>query len=421
MNDARDESYDVVVVGGGSAGCAAAVGAARVGARTLLVERYGFLGGAATQSQVLSYCGFYKWGDAPERTVAGVGEEVLAGLRSLGLQTEPVRARSGNWIVMIDPEAAKLALDRVVLSSGVELHLHTSLVAAHRSGSRLDAISVADHRGIRRITAKAFVDASGEASLATFGEVELTQDSGAGHSQPASFPVRLGGVPAEVAVDRKLLTRLIAEYNAASPLLRIPREDGGVLVRLPVSGDFWWMAIDLQTDGLSGASLARAECSAREQAWQFLQVLRRHPGFEHAYLAASGPQIGIRETRRPRSEGDVVAADGRQGRLRSDGIARASWPMEVHVAPGQARFEHIGGVGHFDVPYAALKAQGVHNLRLAGRVVGSDSEAYGSLRVMGTAFATGHAAGISAALEAAGTLADAAAVRTELVRQGALI
>ena len=136
------ERYDVVVAGGGAAGVAAAVGAARAGARTLLVERYGFLGGAATNALVLSYCGFFTPGEPPVRTIGGVGAELLAGLSALGFDIAPVRSKSGNWIVILDVEAVKLALDRLVLGAGVALHLHTRLVAVARRGSRIDAVKI---------------------------------------------------------------------------------------------------------------------------------------------------------------------------------------------------------------------------------------------------------------------------------------
>lgn len=413
--------FDVVVVGGGAAGCAAAVAAARCGARALLLERYGFLGGAATNAQVLSYCGFYRFGPDAERSVAGVGDEVLAALRAIGAPTGPTLARSGNWIIQIDPEATKLALDRVVAQSGAQAWLHAYVVGATVEGGRVADVTVASHAGLQRVRARAFVDASGEATLSVLAGVPLSHDSRHDAGQPASFPVRIGGVARDAVVDRALLTRLIAEHNATAEV-PIPRADGGVLVRLPLSGDFWSMAIDLRTNGLDPVDLGAAERLGREQAWRFVALLRRHPGFEHAHLLATGPQVGVRETRRPRSRDDVSAADLRDGRRRDDGIARASWPMEVHLGPGRVSFEPVGGAGHADVPLGALRAQGVDNLLLAGRVAGCDAQAYGSLRVMGTGFATGHAAGVAAALAARGTDAgDARAVRHTLVEQGALV
>jgi hypothetical protein len=419
------ERSDVVVVGGGAGGVGAAIGAARLGARTLLVERYGFLGGAATNALVLTYCGFFTPDDPPRRTIGGVGAEVLAGLEGLGFDVAPVRSKSGNWIVVIDVEAVKFALDRLVLDAGVVLNLHTRTVSATLGERRIEAIALADHRGVREVEAGAFVDASGEASLAVFAAEPMSQPGGPGaRLQPASFPMVIDGVPPDAPYDRALMTRLIEAYNRDASM-PIPRADGGPLIRLPVSGNVWWMTIDLATDGISGHDLARAETTARLQAWRFIEVLRRHPGFERAHLAATGPQIGIRESRRPRSRRDVTGDDGRLGRRAGDGIARASWPMEVHEAPGSARFVPIGGEGFFDVPLGALEARSAVNLRYAGRVIGSDPEAYGSVRVMGTAFATGQAAGVSAALLAQRASRDgtvtASEVRSELTAQRAIV
>jgi len=415
------ERYDVVVVGGGAAGLAAAIGAAKAGAKTLLVERYGFLGGAATNSHVLTYCGFYNAGEPLVRSVGGVGWNLLQELNNLGFDTSPIRSKSGNWIIPIDMEAVKYAFDRLVVSASVTLRLHTQLIAVNRTGSRIHSLTLVDHSGPYEVEADAFVDASGEATLSTFAGVELSLKGGPESKlQPASLPMSIGGVPAHVEFDREKLTDLVRQHNCVSPI-RIERTDGGPLMRLPVSQTVWWMVIDIDTDGITGADLTRAETDARMQAWTFLEVLRGHPGFENAFLSATGPQIGIRESRRPRSLRDVTGADARDGLRREDGIARASWPMEVHEAPGRARFVPIGGEGFFDVPLAALEAQGVENLLLAGRVVGCDADAYGSLRVMGTAFATGQAAGVCAAVWSDSATRNPEHIRSVLLSQGAII
>src|SRR5215470_13559074 len=117
---AADELYDVVVVGGGAAAC----GAARTGARVLALERYGFLGGAATNASVLTYCGFFVRDDAATPAVGGVGASVLRRIAALGGDAAPVRSRSGNWIVLFDPEAVKLALDEEIAAVGADLWLH---------------------------------------------------------------------------------------------------------------------------------------------------------------------------------------------------------------------------------------------------------------------------------------------------------
>jgi hypothetical protein len=233
--------------------------------------------------------------------------------------------------------------------------------------------------------------------------------------------VHIGGVAPDVEIDRERLAVLTRQFNSTAQV-PLHRADGGVLVRLPLSQGLWWMGVDLSVDGLDGRDLARAELAARRQAWAFLPVLRQLPGFGQAFILATGPQLGIRETRRPRSLGDVSAEDGRLGRRRDDGIGRGCWPMEVHEAPGRASFVPIGGKGFFDLPYSALQADGLGNLRLAERVMGADRQAYGSTRVMGTAFVSGHAAGVSAAQQAAqGKLPAAAVVRAALAAQGAII
>ena len=414
------QKYDVVVVGAGAGGIAAAVGAARTGARTLLVERYGFMGGAATNAQVLAYCGFFARGETARQMVSGVGQDLLLELKALGVDIAPIVSKSGYWIIMLDPEATKLGFDRLVRGNALDVRLHTRLMGAEVEGDRIRSVTLVDHSGITTVEAGAFVDASGEATLATLAGVPLSQPGGAdAHLQAASFPIRIGGVPDDVVFDRKIMAELIAEHNktAEMPILRA---DGGVVSRLPLSNDMWWMAIDLETDGITAESLTEVEFKARELAWLNLEVLRRHPGFEKAYLVSTGPQMGIRETRRPFSRADVVEQDVVDGRRHEDGIARASWPMEVHEFPGKARFVDIGGEGFFDVRAGAIEAAEIANLRLAGRVIGADPRAYGSIRVMGTAFATGHAAGVSAALAAVGHT-DVATLRKTLEGQGAVI
>ena len=134
--DAENLSYDVVVVGGGSAGVAAAVGAAAAGARTLLLERYGFLGGAATTSNVLAYCGLYAQGGArAEPVVAGVASQVIEALTRLGIEASPINSPSGNWILRLECEPLKLALDHVLRRSGADVLLHAPVVAASVDGA----------------------------------------------------------------------------------------------------------------------------------------------------------------------------------------------------------------------------------------------------------------------------------------------
>jgi len=413
-------TYDVVVAGGGSAGVAAAIGAARCGARTLLIERYGFLGGAATSSNVLSYCGFYKQAERAEAIVGGVASDLLLMLAELGQNTQPRYSRTGNWILAFDPEVQKLALDRLVTRPNLDLALHAFVVGATTKQDRIHSLTIADHDGLHEIRASGFVDATGESDLARrSGLRPIALRDGASELQTASFPVRLGGVPAGIVLDRNMLRDVADECLAEQPSLPI-RKQGGVCWQLPQSGDFLWMGIDFAVDGAEHASLTKAEIIGRQTANAWINILRRREPFAATYIVASGPQVGIRETPHVAAVAMASREAAITGRKAKDGIARAGWPMEVHAEAGNPRYTPIGGDGWFDVPYGAICAAGLDNLWLAGRTIGSDAEAYGSIRVMGTAFATGHAAGIAAAVDLQ-RRGDISTIRSELLAQGALI
>lgn len=415
--------YDVVVCGGGAAGVGAAVGAAKAGARVCLVEKYGFLGGAATNAQVLSYCGLFTRAETPEPAVAGVASEVLAGLRALGLDALPHRSpTTGNWIVLLDPEILKLTLDRIVAEHGIEVLLHTRCAAATRTGVALEGVTLAGMDGRHHVLAEAFVDASGDANLAMLAGESFRIGDGEGHLQALTVPIRVGGLAPGTKLDRRRLQQAIAEYNEDGRY-PIARGDGGIFVHMPLSGDLWWMTVDLPLPDLSSDSFTRAEMEARARAHDYVALLQRtQPGFEHAHLVATGPQVGVRETRHPAARHMMSGAEVTAGVAHAQAIARAAWPIELHGEAGKPSYTHVGGPGYAQVPYDAIRSASLENLWYGGRVIGADNDAYGSIRVMGTAFATGQAAGVAAADYAArGRRIDVASVQKTLRNQGAII
>ncbi|MEO3388356.1 FAD-dependent oxidoreductase [Mesorhizobium sp. CAU 1741] len=423
MTKRFEADYDVAVCGGGAAGVAAAIGAAKAGAKVCLVEKYGFLGGAATTSQVYAYCGLFQQGKEPTRAVAGVGVEVIDELRRHGLDGQAYRSETtGNWIVLLDGEVLKFALDNLVRRYDIDVKLHTRVASVARTADRLEAITLAGMDGRTRVAAEAFVDASGDANLAMLAGVPFRVGDSEGKLQALTMPIRVGGIAADLKIDRAALKAVIARYNE-NGRYPIQRTDGGIVIRLPLSHDMWWMTVDVPLPDLSSESFTAAEMEARARANDYVAVLKRElPGFERAYLVATGPQIGVRETRHPAARYEMTGEDVVLGRLRDDGIARAAWPIELHGEAGKPSYTSIGGSGYCHVPYDSIRAKGLDNLWYGGRVIGADAQAYGSIRVMGTAFATGQAAGVAAADHVdAGHRTNLDRIQALLREQGALV
>ncbi|WP_151771060.1 FAD-dependent oxidoreductase [Streptomyces abyssomicinicus] len=411
------EKYDVVVVGGGSAGVAAAVGARRAGARTLLLERGPCLGGAATLRNVLTYCGIYTREDEPRQVVFGVAEEVLSALREEGAVSAP--QRFNGVCVVFEPEAVKRALDTLCAAAGVDVRLHSHVSGAHRVDGRITRVSVAGHRGVTEVAADAFVDASGEADLAAFAGAAVRYGTD-GMVQNGSLGVRFGGIPRHVDVSRAQVSAAVhtARARGVSPLVSAH----GLVARLPVSGDVIAYIVDEAYDARDAADVSRAEARARVQAHAYLDVIRSLPGAEGAYIVSTGPELGTRESRhviaRYRLGVDEVLGAARF----HDAVAVGAWPVEYHPGPGRpSEWHFIKGDGYYEIPLGSLWSADTDNLFAAGRNVDGDRLAGASLRVMGTAFATGQAAGVAAAVVADGGTPDGSEVGAELRRQGAVL
>jgi hypothetical protein len=418
----RSRRYDVVVVGGGSAGVAAAVAAARGGAHTLLLERYGLLGGMATTGMVGTICGLYSTSaaSAPSATGAEAKPELLnEGLcaeiaeRVAGLPGSEPPLRRGRTVVLpyVPHELAALADELTAAEPALDVRLHAYVTGVAVGGGNgagavgnVEGVRLATWEGPDEVACGALVDASGDAiaALAAGAPTETPEPSA---RQLCSLVFVWQGVAAETlrgAAGLALLRRIAAAEAAGDvpagtsdlgwrPSPRL----GEVMVKLALGC--------LDVDASGGDWLTAAERTGRRRVRALTDFLRRtEPAFAGAFVSHVAPQVGVRETRRIIGRYRLTREDVLSGRRFDDAIARAAWPIELwrEGSPG-AQYEYLPDGAWYEIPLRSLQATGIGRLLAAGRCISGTSDALGSARVIGTCLATGEAAGRAAARMAA--------------------
>jgi len=385
----QPDQYDVIVVGGGPGGIPAAIAAARNGARVLLIERYGFLGGMATTGLVNPYM-TYRAGD--QIIIRGLFGELLSRLETNGALHRD-RAH-------FEAEAMKWVLDEWCQEAGVEVLLHALATGVVLDGQYIKAVEVHHKGGKSAFAARLFIDSSGDGDIAALAgapfEMGRAQD---GACQPMTTCFRMANVDIERIPPRNELNQLYDQAKAAGEIIN-PREN--VLYFHSVNPE----VIHFNTtriigkSALSAASLTEAEMIGRQQVKMMVRFLRSHvPGFENAYLMKIAPQIGVRESRRILGHYILTSDDILAARKFEDGIACASYSIDIHNPAGTGTvIQHLAPGTWYQIPYRCLIPLKVQNLLIGSRCVSATHEAHSSLRVMPIVAALGQAAGTAAAL-----------------------
>lgn len=389
---------DVLVAGGGSAGLAAAVAAARGGAQALLVERHGALGGMASAALVHSVCGLYKLpgaGDAPELANGGFAAEFAERLLRCGGASGPHRLGRVDVLLQRPAAFAFLADEFARETPGLTVQLHTEIIAAGRESAMLTC------RGQTwEIAVRAAVDATGDAVLASLRGAACEMASPERLQRPA-FIFALGGVPPEALGDDARL-RLARRVTEAVREGRLPQGAMGVHFRASPQPGEAYVTIDL-TGGpafhpLDPDCLTRLETEGRAIADALTRLLQsENADFAHAYIAAWPSRAGVRESRRVIGQRRIETADIEAGTAFPDAVAHSAWPIELRETAGGPKWRFPVDNRSCGIPLAALRARDDDTLYMAGRCLSCSHEAQAALRVIGTCLATGEAAGKAAA------------------------
>lgn len=457
--------YDVIVVGGGTAGAIAAIAAGRTGARTLVVEKQGYLGGILSLGMhmlgTLDYEGYWALG--------GIGRELIRDLAAEGFATMPTTDTLFGAANAQDPEAAKIFLLRMAHEAGVEFLFHSTLVDAEAADGRISKITVAVKGGLREFTAKTFVDCSGDADLVALsgGAFSFGDGSDRAMAQPVSNIFQVGGVdidrvwdyleehPEEHAAPKGWSGSAYSiEYIRSTPGVHFHAFDN-LIARAKEAGDFSIVRnqVGLYTfpgrdvvginvtrvhgiDGTNPDDVSRAELETRLQVLESLRFLRKYvPGFENAFLASVPFQVGVRESRHITGDHILNKADILNGQDFDDQVARGAYPLDIHDERPDSTVlgEEVDGGGitllriakSYGIPLRSLVPHGITNVTVGGRCIGADHEAAGAIRGQAVCMATGHAAGTTAALAAISgrqvTEVASAEVQAKLREQDAVI
>lgn len=384
--DVAAEEYDVVVVGGGMGGVAAAIESASHGAKTLIVEQSGQFGGVGTNALITSFSQMPLPGK-PEPTFV---ERILNKMRKEHTATQEARAFSAEHLVLM--------LDEWVLKSGAIPLFFTSLVDVDTNHGRVSKVLLHNKSGLFAVQAKVFIDSTGDGDLCWSAGADYEQGDGESeHGQPMTMAFYVSQVCEEKMPDRDEINCLYNESKERGELSN-PREN--VLAFKAVEPGVLMMNTTriIHHDGTNGLALTHATIEGRRQVAGMLRFLKSLPGFENAYLQRIANRIGVRETRRFICEDRLTYDDMIKGKRHADGIMTTDAYIDIHNPHGSGtRIGPLSKGTCYDVSYRCLIPRGLKNVLIGSRCIGASHEAFSAVRMMPHVAEYGRAAGLAAA------------------------
>lgn len=412
---------DVVVIGGGPAGINAAIASGRQGARTVLIERHGFLGGMSTAALVYPWMTFHT--EKGEQVIKGIAQEIVDRLMEYGGSPGHLRDTVGfvHTVTPYHPEIYKVLVIDMLKEAAVKLLVHSFVDKVELEGDKIKSVQLTSKSGRIYVSAKVFVDATGDADVAFLsGAPTLKGRDADNKTQPMTMKFRMRGV--DLTRVKQYMIDHPEDFYEKTPFDELPTipltgvqgfysqwKAGGV----PINRDQVLFFIGPEEDevlvnctrvqGLDGTNvedLTEAEEEGRRQVLMMADFLKdKVPGFEKASISAVGTQIGIRETRRIEGVYSLTIHDVVEGRKFHDVIARSGYPVDIHDPSGKGvTAAWIGGDGAYDIPYSCLLPKKIENLLAAGRCISTTHEALATTRLTPSCMATGQAAGTAAAI-----------------------